>query len=190
MDANQNLILRDILNVSICYSCQIIKPEGKMTYKERIPNKTNKGSMPVPDRLREFDKNQYFGVLATNDNGQPYTSLISFATAPDLKMIIFATPKGTSKYKNILKTKNVAILIDNRSNTRKNLMATEAITIIGTAQHVRRGKLRDELAAIFVKKHPDLEEFIHADATALIAVEATRCIHVGKFQTISVWDCR
>jgi nitroimidazol reductase NimA-like FMN-containing flavoprotein (pyridoxamine 5'-phosphate oxidase superfamily) len=161
-----------------------------MTYKERIPNKTNKGSIPVPDRLREFDKNQYFGVLATHDNGQPYTSLISFATAPDLKMIIFATPKDTRKYKNILKTKNVAILIDNRSNTRKNLMATEAITIIGTARHVRRGKLRDELAVIFVKKHPDLEEFIHADATALIAVEATRCIHVGKFQTISVWDCR
>jgi nitroimidazol reductase NimA-like FMN-containing flavoprotein (pyridoxamine 5'-phosphate oxidase superfamily) len=161
-----------------------------MTYKNHIPNKTIKGSISVPDRLRSFNKNQYFCVLATNDDGQPYTSLISFTVAPDLQRVIFATPKGTSKYKNILKTKNVAILIDNRSNTRKNLMATEAITIIGTARHVRRGKLRDELAVIFVKKHPDLEEFIQADATALIAVEATRCIHVGKFQTISVWDCR
>ena len=41
-----------------------------------------------------------------------------------------------------------------------------------------------------IKKHPDLEEFIQSDTTALIAVEATRCVHVGKFQTISVWDCR
>jgi nitroimidazol reductase NimA-like FMN-containing flavoprotein (pyridoxamine 5'-phosphate oxidase superfamily) len=161
-----------------------------MIKREHIPSKTKDGSVPVPDRLRSFDKTQYFGVLATNDNGQPYTSLISFAITPDLKKVIFATPKDTRKYKNILNSRNVAILIDNRSNTRKNLMATEAITIIGTARHVRRGKLRDELAVIFVKKHPDLEEFIHADATALIAVEATRCIHVGKFQTISVWDCR
>jgi uncharacterized pyridoxamine 5'-phosphate oxidase family protein len=161
-----------------------------MTYSERITNKTRDGYIPVRDRLRVFNKNQHFGVLATNDNGQPYTSLISFAITPDLKRVIFATPKDTRKYKNILKTKEVAILIDNRSNTRKNIMTTEAITIIGTARQVRRCKIRDELAAIYLKKHPDLEEFIQSDTTALIAVEATRCIHVGKFQTISVWDCR
>jgi nitroimidazol reductase NimA-like FMN-containing flavoprotein (pyridoxamine 5'-phosphate oxidase superfamily) len=161
-----------------------------MTYKDHIPNKTIKGSISVPDRLRSFNKNQYFCVLATNDNGQPYTSLISFAIAPDLKRVIFATPKDTSKYKNILKTKNVAILIDNRSNTKKNLMTTEAITIIGTARHIRRGKIRDELAAVYLKKHPDLEEFIKSGTTALIVVEAIRCILVSKFQTISVWDCR
>lgn len=160
-----------------------------MTYREHIPNKTRNGFAPVPDRLRVFNKNQHFSVLATNDNGQPYTSLISFAITPDMKMVIFATPKDTRKYRNILNTKEVAILIDNRSNTRKNLMATEAITIIGTARHIRRGKTRDELAALYLRKHPDLEEFIQSDTTALIVVEAKRCIHVGKFQTISVWDC-
>jgi hypothetical protein len=107
-----------------------------------------------------------------------------------MRRVIFATPKDTRKYKNILNTKEVAILIDNRSNTRKNLMATEAITIIGTARHIRRGKTRDELAALYLRKHPDLEEFIQSDTTALIVAEAKRCIHVGKFQTISVWDCR
>ncbi|MGZ3580393.1 MAG: pyridoxamine 5'-phosphate oxidase family protein [Syntrophales bacterium] len=161
-----------------------------MAYRKRIPNKTVDDYVPVRDRLRVLNNNQYFGVLATNDNGQPYTSLISFAITPDLRRVIFATPKDTRKYKNILKTKEVAILIDNRSNTRKDLMATEAITIIGTARHIRRGKTRDEFAAIYLKKHHDLEEFIESDTTALIVVEATRCIHVGKFQTISVWDCR
>jgi uncharacterized pyridoxamine 5'-phosphate oxidase family protein len=161
-----------------------------MTYRKHIPNKTRNGSVPVSDRLKILNKNQHFGVLATNDSGKPYTSLISFAIAPDLKRVIFATPKDTSKYKNILKTKNVAILIDNRSNTKKNLMTTEAITIIGTARHIRRGKIRDELAAVYLKKHPDLEEFIKSGTTALIVVEATRCILVSKFQTISIWDCR
>ena len=161
-----------------------------MTYREHIPNKTRNGFVPVPNRLREFNETQPFGVLATDDNGKPYTSLISFAITPDMKRVIFATPKDTRKYKNILNTKEVAILIDNRSNTRKNLMATEAITIIGTARHIRRGKTRDELAALYLRKHPDLEKFIQSDTSALIVVEATRCIHVGKFQTISVWDCR
>lgn len=160
-----------------------------MVKREKIPRTTKNGSVAVSDRLKVFNKTQFFAVLATNDNGQPYTSLISFAITPDLTKVIFATPKETRKYKNILNTKSVAILIDNRSNTRKNLMETEAITIIGEAHSVRRGKTRDELAAQFLKKHPELQEFIQSDTTALIVVDAVKCIHVGKFQTISVWDC-
>ena len=161
-----------------------------MINRELIPSQTSKGSMSVPRRLQAFNKSQYFGVLATNDKGQPYTSLISFAMTPDLKKVIFATPQATRKFKNIVNTKKVSILIDSRSNLRKNLLATEAITIMGSARYIPRGKTRNELAAIFLKKHPDLEQFVQADTTALIAVKATRCIHVGKFQTISVWDCR
>jgi nitroimidazol reductase NimA-like FMN-containing flavoprotein (pyridoxamine 5'-phosphate oxidase superfamily) len=160
-----------------------------MIYRKHIPNKTKTGIVSVPDRLKVLNKKQNFGVLATNDKGQPYTSLISFAITPDLQRVIFATPKDTSKYKNIMNTKEVAILIDSRSGKQKNLMATEAVTVIGTARYVRRGKLRDELAGTFLKKHPDLEEFIQSNTTALIVVEATRCVHVGEFQTISVWDC-
>jgi nitroimidazol reductase NimA-like FMN-containing flavoprotein (pyridoxamine 5'-phosphate oxidase superfamily) len=171
-------------------SRQFIKLEGEMINREHIPNKPKTGIVSVPDRLKVLNKKQNFGVLATNDKGQPYTSLISFALTPDLQRLIFATPKDTSKYKNIRNTKEVAILIDDRSGTPKKLMATEAVTIIGTARYVRRGKIRNELAAIYLKKHPDLEEFIQSDTTALIVVEATRCIHVGKFQMISVWDCR
>jgi heme iron utilization protein len=161
-----------------------------MICKKTLPDKTGNGQISVPDRIRALDKKQYFCVLATNDNGQSYTSLISFAVTPDLKRIIFATPKKTSKYKNILKTRNVAILIDNRSSIRKNLMETEAVTIIGTARPVRKGKNRDEFASLFLKKHPDLEEFIQSDDTALIVVEAARGIHVGKFQTVTIWDCK
>ncbi len=161
-----------------------------MTGKERIPSSTMKGMIPIPRRLRALNESQYFGVLATNDKGQPYTSLISFAMTPDLKTVIFATPEDTQKFKNILSTGKVAILIDNRAGTRKNLMATEAITIIGRAHHVPKGKTRDRLAAIYLEKHPDLEEFVQSGTTALVAVKVARYIHVGRFQSISVWDCR
>ena len=168
----------------------MIGKEGKMIRQKNIPEKTGAAQINIPDRIRALDKKQYFCVLATNDNCRPYTSLISFAVMPDMKGIVFATPKKTTKYRNILKTESVALLIDNRSSLRKNLMETEAVTITGAARLVRKGKNRDELASLLLKKHPDLEEFIQSDATALIVVEAERCIHVGKFQAVTVWECK
>jgi uncharacterized protein YhbP (UPF0306 family) len=161
-----------------------------MMNQEVIPTITKKGSVSVPERIKVFDRREHFAVLATDDNGRPYTSLVSYAVTPELNRIIFATPRGTQKYKNIMKSKNVALLIDNRTKKgKKTIMEAEAITIVGVARPLRRGKRWDEMAALFLKKHPGLEGFIRAETTALIIVDALKCIHVGQFQTVSVWDC-
>lgn len=157
--------------------------------KEKVPSTTRKGAVLIPERLKMLDRTEYFAVLATDDGGQPYTSLINFALAPDYKTIIFATPRATRKYRNMIKTKSVAILIDSRSKKTKNLMGTEAVTVIGSARPLRRGRAWEAFANIYSKKHPDLAEFVHSPSTALMVVNATRCIHVSQFQTISVWDC-
>jgi nitroimidazol reductase NimA-like FMN-containing flavoprotein (pyridoxamine 5'-phosphate oxidase superfamily) len=158
------------------------------TKKEQIPVMTLKGTVAIPERLKDLDAKENFAVLATDDAGLPYTSLISYALTPDLKIAIFATPKGTRKYRNILHSAQVALLIDNRSKSKHKLLKIEAITIIGTARHVRKGKKWGDLAEIFLKKHPDLEEFLHAPTTALIEVQIIQCVHVSHFQTLSVWD--
>jgi heme iron utilization protein len=160
----------------------------KMKTKEQIPVKTQKGVAAIPERLKVFNKEEYFAVLATDDGHQPYTSLVAFALTPDTKKIIFATPKKTRKYTNIISSANVALLIDNRSKRKKSLMETEAITIIGMAKPVRKGEARDQLAAIFLLKHPDLEGFINSPTTALMIVTITQCVHVSCFQTVSVLD--
>ena len=108
--------------------------------KEKIPVTTRNGKAEIPERLKDLDVKENFAVLATDDAGLPYTSLISYALTPDVKTAIFATPKGTRKYRNILNSSQVALLIDNRSKSKHKLMDTEAITIIGTAKHVRKGK--------------------------------------------------
>ena len=158
--------------------------------KEKIPVTTRKGKAEIPERLKDLDVKENFAVLATDDTGLPYTSLISYALTPDVKTAIFATPKGTRKYRNILNSSQVALLIDNRSKSKHKLMDTEAITIIGTAKHVRKGKKWAELSHIFLRKHPDLEEFLHAQTTALVAIQITECVHVSHFQTRSVWNYR
>ena len=156
---------------------------------ERVPSVTQKGTVPVPDRLRRLNRKEYFAVLATDDEGRPYTSLVNFALTQDCKTVIFATPRATRKYRNMIKTKSVALLIDNRSGKTKNLMGTEAVTIIGMARPLRRGKAWNAFVDTYCKKHPDLLEFVHSPSTALMIVEVMRCIHVSQFQTISVWDC-
>ncbi len=154
-----------------------------------VPDRTQKGVVLVSERLALLDKTEYFAVLATDDDGQPYTSLINFALTPDFKAVIFATPRATRKYRNMKKTKSVALLIDSRSKETKNLMDTEAVTVIGNARPVRRGKAWESLADLFIKKHPDLAAFIQSPSTALMVIDAIQCIHVSQFQTISVWDC-
>jgi heme iron utilization protein len=157
---------------------------------EQLPNRTTKGSVLVPERLKALDETERFAVLATDAGGLPYTSLISFALAPDLRTCLFATPRETKKYRNIRQGKGVALLIDNRRSGAEAFMETEAITLMGTAGPVRRGKAWDNLAAVFLAKHPDLERFLRSPGTALIAVAIRQCIHVGKFQTVSTWDCK
>jgi nitroimidazol reductase NimA-like FMN-containing flavoprotein (pyridoxamine 5'-phosphate oxidase superfamily) len=89
--------------------------------KEKFPSTIRKGAVLIPERLEMLDRMEYFAVLATDDDRKPYTSLINFALTPDDKTIIFATPRATRKYRNMIKTKSVALLIDNRSKKTKNL---------------------------------------------------------------------
>jgi uncharacterized pyridoxamine 5'-phosphate oxidase family protein len=154
--------------------------------KETLPFVRTKGNAPLRERLEELDRNEMSAVLATDGGGQPYTSLVSFALSPDLKGLIFATPKATSKYKNIVNNPFVSVLIDNRRYAGDDIMRGEAVTILGVAKTVRRGKRWQELARILVEKNPALSGFINAPTTVLIYVEASRYIHVGRFQTVTV----
>lgn len=149
-----------------------------------------RGTVAVAERLEVMDRTQRHAVLATVSDGQPYTSLVAFAMTPDMKQAVFATPRNTAKYRNILANNRVALLIDTRSNTDASYMKSEAVTVIGTARPVRRGRKREELSGILIRKHPALRKFVLATTTAVIVVEAERCLHTGSFQEVSEWRVR
>ena len=158
--------------------------------EESIPDRVRNGTIPVLERLNAMDKDQLHAVLATESDGQPYTSMIAFALSSDKKGIVFITPQKTRKYKNILKNNNVSLLIDTRSNTEKDYMSAESLTILGNAFPVRKGAKWSELTKTLIRKHPNLKEIIHSAETKLILVKITRCIHVTRFQTVSEWISR
>ena len=105
-----------------------------------LPFEKSTSAVEVAERLRVIDSAERHAVFATSSDGQPYTSLIAFAMTHDMTEVIFATPKNTAKYRNMLKNKRVALLIDTRSNTDVAYMSSEAVTIIGTARPVRRSR--------------------------------------------------
>ena len=158
--------------------------------KESLPDRVNKGFISVLERLRVMDKEQLHAVLATESDGQPYTSMIAYALTPDRKGIIFSTPRKTQKYANILKNNRVSILIDTRSNTEKDYMSAESLTILGDAMPVRKGRRWSELAGVLIQKHPALNTIICSPETKLIFIKISRCIHVARFQTVSEWISR
>lgn len=158
---------------------------GKQSSKILMTKKP--GAAPVASRLRQLDRGQRYAVLATTAGAAPHASLVAFVLTKDGKGIVFATPTASAKYRNMKRNGRVSLLIDSRENGRKEYGDAEAVTVVGRAREVHEGPLWAELAMRFVGKHRSLEPFIAEPSTAVMLVTISRCIHVGRFQEITVW---
>lgn len=153
----------------------------------RQPSGSKQGKqMTLEEMLSPFDALR-FAVLATSDRGRPYASLIAFALTSDRRTLIFATPKATSKYKNIRNEPAVSILLDNRSQHADDLHDAQAVTLVGTAREVSATPQKAVYRTVFVDRHPELSAFIDEPETSLIAVTIRQAVHVARFQDVSYW---
>lgn len=156
----------------------------------KIPFNKTAGKVNVKERLRVLNKTQRHAVLATEADGRPYTSLVAFVLTPDMQGALLGTPRNSTKYRNILSNRHVSLMIDSRSNSERGYMNAEAVTVLGTAAVLRKGRKREELASLFIRKHPQLSGFIKASTTALVFISFETVIHAGKFQTVTVWESK
>lgn len=143
--------------------------------------------MPLEEMLKAFDALR-FAVLATSDKGKPYTSLIAFALTPDRRTLIFATPRATSKYENMISEPAVSILLDNRSQNAEDIHRAQAVTLLGTAKDVITDVQKAEYRTLLLERHPELAAFIDEPGTSLLAVTLQRAVHVAHFQKVSRWS--
>jgi nitroimidazol reductase NimA-like FMN-containing flavoprotein (pyridoxamine 5'-phosphate oxidase superfamily) len=134
--------------------------------------------------IRELLVSQRFGVLATSGETQPYGSLVAFAETGDLKRILFVTDRGTRKYANLSGNQQVALVIDNRSNSQADVMTAQAITAIGAAREVPSFE-RVTMAGIYLGKHPYLAKFIAQPSSALVEVDVQSYV-VAAFDRTTV----
>lgn len=143
--------------------------------------------MTSPDHLQQSVRmlldSQIQGVLATQFGQQPYTSLMAFAVTPDLRWIIFATKRATRKHENLLANPLASLLVDNRTNEAGNYNDIVAISAEGKVRAVD-GARHDELLTRYLRKHPELRDFVMARDCELLQLDVDSYSVVSHFQQV------
>jgi nitroimidazol reductase NimA-like FMN-containing flavoprotein (pyridoxamine 5'-phosphate oxidase superfamily) len=126
---------------------------------------------------------QPLAVLSTQNEGQPYGSLVAFASSGDLKELYFATTRATRKYANLSSDPRVAILVDSRSNEVSDFRWAMAVTATGKAEEVE-GQEKQKVLKIYLAKHAHLEEFVRSPSCALLKIRVERYYVATRFQNV------
>lgn len=144
----------------------------------------------IETEIRELISAELFAVLATQGEGQPYTSIISFASNSDLTNIVFSTSRETRKFNLLLKSPKVSIMVDDRSSSPPIINQIRAVTITGTSRIIKDKNEKKSWASILTNKHPYLEGFLDAPSTAVVVVDVYRYFYVRRFQEVFEWNPR
>ena len=139
--------------------------------------------LPKPEDLKNLQQSQPLPVLATQNRGQPYASLIAFASSDDLESLYFATTRSTRKYANLSSDSRVAVLVDNRSNKASDFRWAMAATATGKAKEVNARK-RKKALELYLAKHPHLREFVRSPTCALCEITVQTFFVVTRFQHV------
>jgi len=123
------------------------------------------------------------GILATLGQDYPYQNIVAFAAGRDLKTIVFATRRATSKYRNLKRRKRVAMFIDDRANREADFHDATGITALGVAAETR-GESRSRAMKLLRRRHPYLKEFLVAPDCAVFAITVRSYIVVLHFQEV------
>jgi putative heme iron utilization protein len=133
--------------------------------------------------LRELLEGQLLGVLGTHHEGEPYTSLVGFASTPDLKQLFFATGRSTRKHANLVADARASILVDNRTNRPADFTEAAAATAVGVVEEVGESE-RAEFDRIFLAKHPHLESFVRSPSCVPLMLRVSVYMVVAHFQHV------
>lgn len=133
--------------------------------------------------LKTLLTTQHLAVVATLQDGHPYTSLVAFVASDDLRHVAFVTRRESSKFRNLTTCPEVSLLVDSRTRSAEDLTAGVAVTALGRAAEIV-DKADSALFAAFLRTHPHLEAFARAPATALCGVEVQTYLLVTRFQDV------
>jgi heme iron utilization protein len=136
--------------------------------------------------LRDLFRSQRFAVLATDDHGQPFASLMAFAATEDLGHIVVLTERATYKFANLKENSRVALLIDDRENKDSATQESVAVTALGEAQEVDLDASAP-LLELYLARHPYLAAFAASPGCAIIRVKIRSYLLVSRFQKVVEW---
>jgi len=136
--------------------------------------------------LRQLFLSQRYAVLATDDHGQPFTSLMAFSATEDLRQIVLLTERTRRKFANLKANRRVALLIDDRENKGSDTQDAVAVTAIGDAEEAGFAA-GAALLPPFLARHPGLSTFAASPSCAVVTVKITSYLLVSRFEQVLEW---
>ena len=143
----------------------------------------------IQPALRDLFASQRFAVLATDDCGQPFASLMAFAATDDLREIVVLTDRHRRKFSNLKANCRVALLIDDRENKGSDTEKSVAVTVIGDAVEVGRDA-DNKLRELFLARHPNLADFAATPTCTVVRIQVSSYQLVSQFERIREWRPR
>lgn len=139
------------------------------------------------ETIRHLLASQRLGVLATQFDGQPYTSLLTLAATDDLRRVLFPTLRRSAKYTHLTTDARVAMLVDNRCDHAPGSSKAMALTIIGVAREVSAQETSN-LERFYLSRHPHLSDFLQDPDCALVEVQVRQYRLVRQLQDVYELD--
>ena len=140
----------------------------------------------IRGRLHALLDSQCYAVLATEDRGQPFTSLMAFAVTEDLRQLVILSDRNTRKFANLAANRQVALLVDDRENKSTDTQESIAVTVLGRAFEADANE-GDALARLFLARHPGLADFAATPACVVVRVEVCTYLLVQQFEYTIEW---
>lgn len=136
------------------------------------------------EQLTDLFADQKLAVLATMGEEGPYTNLVAFIVSLDLKSIIFATTRKSTKFNNLSACPNVSFLMDNRGKGEVDFEEAMAVTALGKVVPLSEDETI-ELRKFYLAKHGCLDSFINSPTCEIVKVNVDRYLIVNRFQSVT-----
>ncbi len=127
-----------------------------------------------------------FAVLTTESGGQPHASLIAITPTDGCRRLIFATYRGTRKYRNLVHNSKVAVFIDRREAHASGTQEGFVLTALGKAEEIGNTERAAALSS-HLKRHPALGTFLRSADCALFRVTVETCQIVRGIDDVRWW---
>ena len=128
-----------------------------------------------------------FAVLATENAGQPHTSLIAITPLDEGQRLVFATYRNTRKFTNLMQNKRVSVLMDGRARDGASGADTGFIlSAVGRVQEINAAT-QPHLLAAHLRRHPDLAAFTQAPDCVLLEVLVEAYQMVRGIDDVTWW---
>ena len=140
------------------------------------------------DIVRNLFAAQPLGILATRGSGYPYCTIVAFTPSDDLRYLLIATPRGTSKYNNILQNPGVSLMVDNRSASKPDFTNGIAVSCLGRALTVPEPEF-EACRKLHFERHAHLRIHLDSPDCALVRIAVERYIiarGVRQIETLSM----